>query len=84
MAFLVYNSYIYKILKTYNILDKNPDTIKMILEQEDYIGVRIYDGLNAETGKENRVLVGIDFEGEEMVNGSIANLLIPCREKMLK
>ena len=40
----------------------------MILEQEDCIGVRVYDGLNAETGKENRVLVGVDFEGEDMVD----------------
>lgn len=58
--------------------------IEMILEQEGCIGVRIYDGINSETGDQNRVLVGVNADGEDMVNGIILDELVPCPEKCSK
>lgn len=60
------------------------DKVRMILEQENCIGVRLYDGLNSETSEENRVLVGVDSNGEDMVDGVIVDELIPCPEKCSK
>ena len=54
------------------------EKIKIILEQENCIGVRIYDGYDADTEKENRVLVGVDHKGEDMVEGVIVEELIIC------
>jgi hypothetical protein len=58
--------------------------VEMILEQEGCIGIRIYDGLDSETSEENRVLVGVDTDGEDMVDGIILDELIPCPEKCSK
>lgn len=52
--------------------------VEMILEQEGCIGVRIYDGLDSETSEQNRVLVGVNADGEDMTNGIIVEELIPC------
>ena len=54
------------------------DKINLILKQDNCIGVRIYDGYNAKTSKENRVIVGVDKTGEDMVEGIIIEELIPC------
>lgn len=73
---------------THSFQNENPNAIKSyfvgtdklnrILEQEGCIGVRIYDGYNAETSKENRVLVGVDLEGEDISTGVIVEELSPC------
>jgi hypothetical protein len=54
------------------------EKIDMILNQEGCIGIRIYDGLNSENNDENRVLVGVDDNGEDMVEGVIVEHLMPC------
>lgn len=79
---------------THSFQSKNPnsnksyfigsDIVKMILNQENCIGVRVYDGILSETGEENRVLVGVDHNGEDMLKGVIADELIPCPEKCPK
>ncbi len=73
---------------THAFQSKNPKTnkayfigselIKKIMEQENCIGIRIYNGHNAKTGEYNRVLVGVNAEGEDMVDGVIADELVPC------
>lgn len=52
--------------------------LNLILDQEDCIGIRIYDGYDAEGEIANRVLVGVDAMGEDMVSGIILEDLIPC------
>ena len=54
------------------------EKINLILEQENCIGVRIYDGYNSETKKENRVIVGVDHQGEDMIEGVIVEELTSC------
>lgn len=54
------------------------EKVDMILAQEGCIGIRIYDGINSETSNENRVLVGVDSEGEDMVEGVIVEHLMLC------
>lgn len=52
--------------------------LNLILDQENCIGIRIYDGYDVEGEVTNRVLVGVDALGEDMVNGIILEDLIPC------
>lgn len=54
------------------------EKLKSILRQEGCIGVRIYNGYDAETNKENRVLVGVDASGEDISEGVIVEELSPC------
>lgn len=73
---------------THAFQKNNPDALKAffvgrnkinrILEQNDCIGVRIYNGLDAESGKNNLVLVGVDAEGEDITEGIILEKLTPC------
>lgn len=73
---------------THSFQEKNPNTIKsffagsdklnLILEQEDCIGIRIYNGYNAEEDRMNLVLVGVDKSGEDMTSGVILEELTPC------
>lgn len=73
---------------THSFQEKNPDAIKsffagsdklkLILDQEDCIGIRIYNGYNTEENRMNRVLVGVDKSGEDMTNGVILEELTPC------
>ncbi|MBA4153723.1 hypothetical protein [Flavobacterium sp.] len=73
---------------TYSFQNENPNAIKSffvgkekldrILEQEDCIGIRIYNGNDTETNKENRVLVGVDKDGEDISGGVIVEELSPC------
>lgn len=55
--------------------------LNLILEQSGCIGIRIYNGLNATTGKKNLVLVGVNADGEDMVTGPILQDLITCPPK---
>ena len=54
------------------------EKVNLILKQDNCIGVRIYDGYNAKTGEENRVIVGVDKAGEDMEDGIIIEELMPC------
>lgn len=73
---------------THSFQVKNPDELKsfllgvnklnLILEHNDCIGLRIYNGYNTETSKNNLVLVGIDTNGEDITNGVILENLNPC------
>lgn len=73
---------------THSFQNENPKAIKsyfvgseklaLILEQKNCIGVRIYNGYDTKTNKENRVLVGVDTSGEDMSTGVIVEELSPC------
>lgn len=73
---------------THSFQKRQPEAIKSffvdtemlnrILEQEDCVGIRIYNGDEPVTNKENRVLVGVDKDGEDMSNGIIVEELSPC------
>ncbi len=73
---------------THSFQNENPEAIKSffvgseklksILKQEGCIGVRIYNGNDAATNKENRVLVGVDASGEDISEGVIVEHLEPC------
>lgn len=55
--------------------------VEMILEQEGCIGIRIYDGFDSETNEQNRVLVGVNVDGEDMTDGIMVDELVPCPTK---
>jgi len=73
---------------THTFQSKNPnsntsyfvgsDKVNKILEQDDCIGIRIYNGLKANTEYHNRVLVGVNSKGEDMVDGVILEELAVC------
>lgn len=55
--------------------------LQRILEQEDCMGVRIYNGRTTDTdhkNKTNLVLVGVNKKGEDMTDGIILENLAPC------
>src|SRR5690625_1935752 len=52
--------------------------LNLILEQENCVGLRIYNGYNIETRKKNLVLVGVNQEGEDMTNGMRLENLKDC------
>lgn len=53
------------------------DIIENLLAQEGCVGIRIYYGLDT-SGKKELVLVGVDADEDDMVNGKIADLAFPC------
>lgn len=73
---------------THSSQTRNPDELKsffvginklnLILEQKDCVGLRIYNGYNTVTQKNNLVLVGVDEKGEDITNGVILENLNPC------
>lgn len=76
---------------THAFQEDKPDAIKSfyvgakklqrILEQEDCMGVRIYNGRTIDTdyrNKANLVLVGVNKKGEDMTDGIILEDLAPC------
>lgn len=73
---------------THTFQENNPDAIKSffvginkvnrVLGQDDCIGIRIYNGYDTQTGKNNLVLVGVDKDGEDITAGVIIEYLIPC------
>ncbi|MDV4069983.1 hypothetical protein CMT34_17475 [Elizabethkingia anophelis] len=52
--------------------------ISSILEQENCIGIRFYNGYDAIAKKNNLVLVGVDINGEDITDGFILEHLSPC------
>lgn len=73
---------------THSFQTRNPDELKsffvginklnLILEQKDCVGLRIYNGYNTETRKNNLVLVGVDEKGEDITNDVILEDLSVC------
>lgn len=73
---------------THFFQENNPDSIKSffaginkinrILEQENCIGIRFYNGYDTKTQKNNLVLVGVNEIGEDITNGVILERLTPC------
>lgn len=73
---------------THSFQELNPDFIKsyfvgiekinLILDQENCIGLRIYNGYNTTDEKTNLVLVGVDKNGNDLVDGIILERLTPC------
>lgn len=54
------------------------EKLNLILKQDSCIGIRIYDGYNTKTDEENRILIGVNKAGEDMVEGIIIEELLPC------
>ncbi|SRR5690606_34453915 len=54
------------------------EKINLILEHEDCIGIRIYNGYDSEAGRTNLVLVGVNANGEDMITAPIIEKLSPC------
>jgi hypothetical protein len=55
------------------------DNVKKILEQEDCIGLRIYNGYNDAEQKISLVVVGVNSNEEDMLeNGIIYDELVTC------
>lgn len=54
------------------------EKIKLILNQADCIGIRMYFGNDRDTNKNNLVLVGVNSEEKDMTSGVILERLVPC------
>ena len=52
--------------------------VKKILDQENCIGIRIYNGYDSDADSLNLVLVGVDGEGRDMTDGIIMDKMKPC------
>ncbi|MCC9135453.1 hypothetical protein ACFSKU_13925 [Pontibacter silvestris] len=53
------------------------DILKKILEQEDCMGIRMYYAKD-DAGQKQLILVGATAEGEDMVNGIVADMSKVC------
>jgi hypothetical protein len=53
------------------------ETVKRLLEQEGCVGMRIYYALD-DKDEQQLLLVGTDAEGNDMTDGQILDLAIPC------
>lgn len=49
-----------------------------ILQQEDCIGLRIYNGYDKDTDSTNLVIVGVNSNNEDMTKGFILDKLAAC------
>lgn len=73
---------------THKYQDKHPSSAKAfyvsknklneILNQEKCVGIRIYNGFDIAENKENRVLVGVDNQNEDLTEGIIIERLNVC------
>lgn len=52
--------------------------VNKILEQENCIGIRIYNGYDVVESRLNQVLVGVDSDERDMTEGIIMDQLKPC------
>ena len=53
------------------------EAVQEILDQRACVGLRIYYGLD-DNGVQHLVLVGTDTEGEDLYNGQLREMGIPC------
>jgi len=51
--------------------------IEDILKQTNCVGLRYYYGVDA-AGKQVLVLVGVDVNNKDLVNGKLAEISVPC------
>lgn len=73
---------------THSFQTRNPEELKsffvginklnLILDQKNCVGLRIYNGYDTKTKKNNLVLVGVDEKGEDITDGVILENLNPC------
>ena len=73
---------------TQSFQTRNPEELKslfvginklnLILDQKNCVGLRIYNGYDTKTKKNNLVLVGVDEKGEDITDGVILENLNPC------
>lgn len=54
------------------------ENLLKILEQPDCLGIRIYNGYNDDENTSNKVLIGVDSNGDDMIDGIILEKLVPC------
>lgn len=54
------------------------EKIKVLLEQDNCIGIRIYNGYNNQENKKNLVLIGVNTDNQDMTDGYIIERLITC------
>ena len=54
------------------------DNIMLILDQEDCIGIRIYNGYDETERTMSLVMVGVDSSGVDMTSGVILDRMIKC------
>lgn len=53
------------------------EAVQEVLDQRACVGLRIYYGLD-ESGVQHLVLVGTDADGEDLYNGQLREMSIPC------
>ncbi|SUX43953.1 hypothetical protein [Chryseobacterium indoltheticum] len=76
------------ILFTSSFQKLNPDQLKSffgggnkinaILQQDNCIGIRIYNGYDDNVNQTNLIIIGVDKEGEDITSGLILERLSPC------
>lgn len=54
------------------------DQLMKILENSECMGVRIYNGFNDEDSQSNKVLIGVNSNGDDMTEDVILEKLVPC------
>ncbi|WP_298220562.1 hypothetical protein [Flavobacterium sp.] len=52
--------------------------ITKILNQENCIGIRIYNGYNDKENRMNQIMVGVDKDEKDMTKGVIMNRMVSC------
>lgn len=55
----------------------NAKAVRALLDQPGCVGMRYYRGRNAK-GERSLVLVGVDAEGNDMVDGVVLDDIYPC------
>jgi len=54
------------------------NNVQLILQQQDCIGIRIYNGYDEIAARMNQVLVGVDIYEKDMAHGVIIEKTITC------
>lgn len=54
------------------------EKVQKLLAQDDCAGMRIYNGFDEETQTMNQVLIGVNHEGNDQIDGIIIERLVPC------
>lgn len=54
------------------------DILERILAQEETVGIRMYYGINPKTQAKELVLVGANTDENDLIEGMIADLSLPC------
>ena len=52
--------------------------IRLILDQNDCIGIRVYNGYDIKESRLSSVFVGVDSTGKDITNGIIMDRTVPC------